>query len=276
MKRLLALAGVTLTFSLLGLSHNAAQAETDIRQLDVEVIVFQRNGDTGHDEERWINDPGMPPTLEAAVELDSEEARELDIRSVSGSRLRDVLDRLDSDDRYEVLTHHRYQLPELERDDAPVLRLYVDRRAQEGRDADSDATEEPQQATFQDEHLGQAGESGESEISREDEEQLDLARPLDGTLTVYRNRFFHAAADLIFNPELDDRRAAEDAAQERRQQLQDLLSGQGDFDSLRSREQLEPFIGYRLNERRRVRRLGELHYLDHPRFGVIVRVGRPE
>jgi len=79
-----------------------------------------------------------------------------------------------------------------------------------------------------------------------------IARPpqgLDGTLTLYLNRFLHLVVDL----ELD-------------------APGNASFDANRAGTMAGP-VSYRIQEDR-ILRTGELRYFDHPKFGVLVKVSR--
>lgn len=75
---------------------------------------------------------------------------------------------------------------------------------------------------------------------------------LDGTVQLYQRRFLHLALDLRWT-QMDDGSAARSGG---------LLPET----ALRS---------FRLTETRRMRR-GQLHYFDHPRFGVLARVVRAD
>ena len=87
--------------------------------------------------------------------------------------------------------------------------------------------------------------------------ETDLAEPisvyqLDGTVRLYSRRFLHLALDLRWT------------------QLAD--GGAATGGSLLPESELRSF---RLLETRRMRR-NQLHYFDHPRFGVLARVTRPD
>lgn len=88
---------------------------------------------------------------------------------------------------------------------------------------------------------------------------------LEGTLHIYRSRFLHVIPDLWFT-----QFAPNDAGQ-------CLVNKQENHNTNPSLENPEttaiesytPLINFNLNQRRRLRS-GELHYLDHPRFGVLI------
>ena len=265
--RMPGLAMIIVAVCLLATSATPAMAD-DARRLSVEFIVFERTGNSGHDEERWPEQPGMP-ALSDAIEVGSAEARESDVRaSNSGKRLSGAAQRIDSERNYRVLRHERWTLPEMSRNDSPLIRVHRDERPE----PDSEASRPERQRVFGDDHLMDRPDS-EAEV---DEAAVKAAQPLDGTLSVYRTRYFHVAADLLFNPVRDDDvMTPEEQTAERSHRLEALLAGQISFDEFQADMERAPFRGYRLMESRRVR-LGELHYLDHPRFGVIIRLDRSE
>lgn len=264
------LAGLVLTMvtaCLLTIGASQAMAD-DSPRLSVEFIVFERTGNIGHEEERWPEQPGMP-ALSDAIETGSSEARDLNIRaSNSGKRLSGAAERIDRERNYRVLRHERWTLPEMSRDDSPLIRVHRDERPE----PDSDASRPERRRVFGDAHLMDRPDSD----TEADAPAVQAAQPLDGTLSIYRTRYFHVAADLLFNPVLDDDSLTpEEQTAERSRRLEALLAGQISFDEFQADMEREPFPGYRLTESRRLR-LGELHYLDHPRFGVIIRLDRSE
>jgi len=247
-----------------------AQADNDRARLSVEIIVFERTNNAGHEEERWPDKPGMPSNFDQAIEADSDKGREAGIRQAGQRRLGSVANRLNDASDYNVVVHRAWTLPERDRLDTPVIRLFKDERlpGEEGTDR------RPGQSVFQDEHLREDSRADAGSESKQ--AQLDLARPLDGILRVYRNRYIHIATDLIFNPDITREAPSSEAqARQRARRIEDLLAGRIQFEDFEEEETKQPFVGYRLSESRRVR-LGQLHYLDHPRYGVIVRVDRPE
>ncbi len=261
------LAMIIVAVCLLAISATPAMAD-DARRLSVEFIVFERTGNSGHDEERWPERPGLP-ALKDAIEVGSTEAREADVRaSNSGKRLSGAARRIDSEGNYRVLRHERWTLPEMSRNDSPLIRVHRDERPEPA----SEASRPERQRVFGDDHLMDRPDSD----TEADEPVFQAAQPLDGTLSVYRTRYFHVAADLLFNPVRDDDSLTpEEQTAERSHRLEALLAGQISFDEFQADMEREPFPGYRLTESRRLR-LGELHYLDHPRFGVIIRLDRSE
>jgi hypothetical protein len=251
-------------------------ADEDHRELRVEIIVFSYHAGDADDSEFWPLNPGLP-ALGRAVSGESGDPREAPAAHRLGSadlRLEGVRKRLDDSGDYRVLLHQGWRVEEQEAVAAPLLRIHLDQRDEQTRTREALRAERRAPTVFADPHLmpAETGISGEDMTAA-----LTPARPLDGTLSVFRNRFFHASVDLLFNPEVDAEDAREDTLQQRQRLIEDILAGRigvEELEDIRERREVESFLGYRLSDRRRVR-LGELHYFDHPRFGVILRVERP-
>ena len=84
---------------------------------------------------------------------------------------------------------------------------------------------------------------------------------LDGVIRVSRSRYLHVEADLIWIDSL--------AVGETPRGLQPYRAGPVRLD------EPQRWQGFPLHQSRRIR-LGELHYLDNPRFGVLLKVERTE
>lgn len=256
--------------SLLAAQNN--DEETSPR-LDVEYVIFAVEEDAVIGDETYPEDPGLP-SLEDAVKAGSDSANDADMRSVAPDRLGNVASTLEESDQYRVLLHEAWHVPARNRDRARLIRAFLDERDPSEATADS-STESS--ARFQDEHLiDTAPAAGEANAAKD--RNVDVARPLDGTLKIYLNRYYHVAADLLFNPEVvREQPDAEQQARERARRIEALLSGQIDIEEFGEQEsaETEPFLGYRLTESRRIG-TGKLHYIDHPRFGIIIRIDEME
>lgn len=91
----------------------------------------------------------------------------------------------------------------------------------------------------------------------------DLPEGLRGEARLYRSRFLHLALEL----ELLSAPRADIPARAMRPQPLTQTGGTAEGEPLAA---LEPDV-YRLSERRKLRS-GELHYYDHPRYGVLAKV----
>lgn len=100
----------------------------------------------------------------------------------------------------------------------------------------------------------------------------ELPRGLDGSVTLYMGRFLHLVMNLELDADwqipLDD--SASTLPDEEIVEYSDNRVGTGLLEG-NPMDAAEPSIRYRIIEDRKVRR-NELHYFDHPKFGVIARV----
>ena len=98
---------------------------------------------------------------------------------------------------------------------------------------------------------------------------------LDGTATLYLGRFLHLVMDLQLAADEPKNNDSSDVATERSPLVVygDNRVG-SDLDNIALSAQNRS-VHYRISEDRKVRRK-ELHYFDHPKFGVIARTIREE
>lgn len=93
---------------------------------------------------------------------------------------------------------------------------------------------------------------------------------LDGSATLYMSRFLHLVLDLQLKADwqLQDDAVESVEPEDRIPEFSDARIGTG---PVFADDVAEPAIHYRIFEDRKVRR-NELHYFDHPKFGVIARI----
>lgn len=100
---------------------------------------------------------------------------------------------------------------------------------------------------------------------------------LDGTLSFRRSRYVHVNADLWFTEfahyeDADEQREIRESTIAEDKELTRLLSSHPDIRQLElRRNQFVPHQTYRLAESRRLKN-EQTNYLDHPAFGVLIRV----
>lgn len=82
---------------------------------------------------------------------------------------------------------------------------------------------------------------------------------VEGTLAVTRGRFLHVDAELWFQPSLADNASSREERAARGVGYQPIPAAMGE-------------LPYELLSEHRRMRSGELHYLDHPTFGVLIQV----
>lgn len=274
----------------------AIAADSDERWYQVELIIFE-NKDVDSGTETWSNDPGKPD-LGNAIELHKEQpmvvqtepsptdpdaVQNTDVTATTPTPLstaaetgtpeapgeqpftllpedqlamNDIVKRLDDDSRdYHPLLHIGWRQPVPERDngqpiliDSRKLLLYT------ARIANDDQTMAPGQAV-NDGSSASAGPDLSAPPNLDNQGPDEIVTTINenfvsGTLTLTRGRYLHMGLDLIY---------------ERQPNSPQLFSffGFGNAEDV-------PEI-YRLMQSRRLRR-GEIHYFDHPKFGVLAMV----
>jgi len=248
---------------------------------DVEVLVFAHTGKPGA--EAWPLEPGLPALAEAlslqpAPEGDGKPQVVSEAGLVDPSRpdmgrvpfrrlppsdyqLKRSWQRLADSEAYRPLLHAAWRQPELPRHAAVPVHLhgglfwYDDGAA--GGIAIEPAVPEAPPWQVEDEEAGGSDEETETEEAAAEPGAGPVGPPapvIDGTLRLVVSRYLHAEVDLLYrdpSPDTDTRTYRRPG----------LLVPEG------AERQLP--AGFRLQTSRRMRS-GEIHYIDHPRFGVLV------
>ena len=274
--------------------------DTDQHELTwytVEIIVFERTSEIGRDAESWPPEPGLPEIADA-VELSveglvpEEPADESEDESPAGTgieavpatdsvstpsspmprpfqlvppgeyRLTDAWDRLDKSSAYQPLLHVAWIQPGFASEEARLVHLRNNNAALgtvttpiDGDDETLPAFEEP---------------GYEPTLSSRIRVARDPSRAaLDGTLRVHRARYLHVKADLLYYRPLDTDASAPIPSGNDADAAPVLDSPDTALiEQLLAEEDATPRL-FRLTESRRMRSR-ELHYLDHPLFGMLV------
>lgn len=214
----------------LALLMTAAAPAAD--QYDVEIIVYvSLEPDTG--EEYW-------PALESGPDLASawyfDHTPALQPLPREDYRLDAIAGALARSAQYRPLLHFAWRQPGWERDAALPVRVNIPFSADLPVYPESHPLRSPGAVT--------SPSGPASETSYRAEMQL-----LEGTLMVYRSRYLHLMADLVYQERL----------------------GPSADNSLNGVDAGIVYQPIRLQQSRRMRS-NELHYLDHPRLGVIARI----
>jgi len=259
-------------------SGSVRAAQEDTRWYDVEVILFVQKSQNYRDSEVWPVDYTLP---------DIANAREL-TRLPEGStppekptafrellpdelQLTEDAERVDKASDLELLTHFGWRQPGLPEDKAVGIRVIIPANESETT-TEKNATPET------------------AEVAMGDAQQAPPR--MEGTLKLILSRYLHIEADLLYREPLESdeitqlEQAAQSSGPDMTQaqdqdaplgtqlpaQQQDLfmLAEQSSVD-----EQKPLYHVYRMQQSRRMRS-GELHYIDHPVFGLAVRVTQYE
>jgi hypothetical protein len=227
----------------------------------IELIVFEQIESTGLPSERWPLDPGRPPVDEAiqlavagelAVTMDEarpqasvQERRAFELLPEDELSLRETWARLRRSRDYRPVLHLGWRQPGFTREEARAVHV-------------RSAPAEPAVRRTTPRRFERADGGLATWIE---------PRKLEGTLRLYRSRYLHIEADLLYyRPDAAPLPLSGPDA-----------SGNGIADqSLTAADVAGPEAGlarppvlFRMTTQRRMRSR-ELHYLDHPLFGVIV------
>lgn len=224
-----------------------ATADDDREQYRVEIIIFKQSGD---DTERWPTRPA-PALHERYAELRGDaETPDADVFRLldNGDRqLSAVARRLGESSHYDVLAHAAWIQPGLDRQEAAAVAFPL-------------GTEMPGMDDGELRAEVNGNDEEEETASRDNGDRAgDVALParppegLSGWVRIARERYLHVHLDLRWvDPDRGDA---------------------GPLDRLHGVfiEDMEPVVVMR--DQRRMRS-GELHYIDHPVLGLVVRVNR--
>lgn len=257
---------------------------------EVEVIVFAHRADASSQGEVWPRDPGVP-TLDTATPVlpptDPRTLRAFEQLRPDALRMGGAWRTLNTSSRYQALVHVGWRQPGL--GPAEHVPVRIDLASGAVLPAEPYAPPVPDDTEFEDEYADQPLESTAepepaaanpwflAEQLRDEYAAQPEPEPLIGTVTLLLQRFLHVGVDLLLTtPEpLPIEEGDQDWLIAREEILADLTFELIGHDEARARlEALNAkprFEAYRLVEQRRVR-TEELHYFDHPKFGVIVQV----
>lgn len=276
----------------------------------VEIIVFERTSEIGRNAEAWPAEPGLPKladALELSIEgmapeeleaVPPDETRDADQTETQDStqaeteasaarpgllprafqlippeelRLTDPWKSLEKSSAYRPLLHVGWIQPGFPAEEARLVHVRNDNaalgtismNADSGAEATDGSAAEETVPTFD----GGAGDA--PTLSS----RIDLARDpsqvaLDGTLRVHRARYLHVEADLLYYRPLDGDGNTPAATDDPSTISAPDSPDTAFIEQLLAEEDVAPRL-FRLTESRRMRSR-ELHYLDHPLFGVLV------
>jgi hypothetical protein len=228
------------------------QEEQPIDWYDIEVIIFSHHDLNALTHEKWKRDPGtpdirsakelLPPLPENLSKAHSEKLKAplayLQLRE-DQYQLNDKFEQLQEAKGYDPLIHIAWRQPGLGPDDAVAVHIHGGvngtAAAKEDDEGEGAATEAPP---------AEAVETPATEELADTGVEGPPAPFIDGTIKLIRKRFLHVEADFLYRaPYIDDPA------------------------NRLTREQWPQ--AFRLTESRRMRSR-ELHYLDHPMFGILI------
>ena len=290
-----ALAAVTM--GLLAAPRAQAQSQNEMTWYAIEIIVFERTSELGRNAEVWPADPGLPKIADA-VELSREglvpeeppgelpngrvsdaapatesmappsalKPRAFQLLPPEEYRLMDAWNRLNKSSAYRPLLHIAWIQPGFASEDARMVHVRNSNAALgtiatpiaapiNGDDGTLPVFDEPDYAPTLSARIQVARDPGRA--------------ALDGTLRVHRARYLHVKADLLYYRPLDsDANAPTPPGSDTAGLPLPDSPDTALIEQLLAEEDTATRL-FRLTESRRMRS-AELHYLDHPLFGMLV------
>jgi hypothetical protein len=243
----------------------------DVRWYDVEVILFAQSNENYRDSENWPIDY-TPPDMENARELLPQDKAKRDpirptaFRLLGPDELQLDADakRIDKASDLQLLTHFGWRQPGLPRQGALAVR--VDQPLFERISAMNEAA---------------ALKEGKPVDLEADEQEMNEKPQLEGTLRLILSRYLHIETDLLLKEPLDEQPVYNDAQRENVLLFSEPAipaagaSGQTTqpdlFAMAEENASQAPYRVYFMHQSRRMRSK-ETHYLDHPVFGMVIRV----
>ncbi len=234
-------------FTLLSLLPSLLLAQQDTRWYQVEIIAFAQNSAAYHKSELWPHD-FTPPNIAKSRELARSRVDTTQASSQlpppfsritsSSLRLHNTAKRMEKAGDLELLLHTGWIQPGLPENKAVAVHLY------EGMDSGLAASAQGTPPRF------------------------------DGTLRLILSRYLHLESDLIWRDPIEAvNTPAETPAAENSNLSDNAIAGTSmAADAPVESAPLETgYQVYRLQQSRRMRSK-EIHYIDHPRFGLVVLV----
>lgn len=262
----------TVVLMLLAAGAQPALAEiAETRWYDVEVILFAQTNQNYRDSETWPIDY-TPPDMENAKELLPQDKAKRDPARPTAFRLLDVdelkldadVNRINKAEDMQLLTHFGWRQPGLPQQGALAIRL-----------------DQPLLDRIQAMNEAAALKAGQP-VELETSEMAAAEKPqIEGTLRLILSRYLHIETDLLLKEPLDGQPMNNDAQQANvvifSEPAMPASGAPGQaakpdlFAMAQENAAPAPYRVYFMHQSRRMRS-GELHYLDHPLFGMLIKV----
>jgi len=269
------LAGLIATANLLAPAAPALAAEDEQRIYDIEVVIFA-NRDVPRGNNVWERQM-LVPDLHDAVGLDGGPASRADFIALGdeGLRLLAEAEMLRRSSRYDLLLHRAWRQPGLPRESRIAVEMHAGQpieawvKVPSAADAalpmaDAEvaagnlpavADQPPEAADAGNQPVLLASDSPPAYNAGQFGGGANYARSstaeLNGSIAIGLGRYLHAHTDLVYTEPAPPQRAPQSAT--------DTLFAQ----------QLPAWQSHRVRDHRRMRSR-ELHYLDHPKLGVLI------
>ncbi len=204
----------------------------------VEMIIFTQQPLPGSQTELW-SDRLIQPDVRNAIDLRYGSRREGFISLATGAKdLMGANARLSASPRYRVIKHLVWRQPGLDKASAKSVRL------QGGTDY-----------SMQFPNRMRLGNAANPDVSMGESLSDASLFELDGTVKIVLGRYLHVYTDLVFRQPLAPSSSSEDGTLDEDETLENSIE----------------LIDFQIKNRRRMRSR-ELHYIDHPRLGILIQI----
>lgn len=269
------------------------------KSYDVDIVVFEHLDSRAAESERWRPEVTVP-IISDATAFDAsgprgERLRELPdgferLTAEEDGELSKAVQRLEDAEAYRVLRRARWRQPALDAEDAVALRFAAgepttvripaaayppppEERAQAGSDRSQGADASSSGASTRTDNLGRAGDRtytldtpfGAGLLSAPQRDARVL--PLDGTVKLVVSRYLHLHTDLFYTTTVEWQEEDADESGDRAP----AATGLGGTTPMSRGPEGQTMLSYGLQQERRMRS-GELHYVDHPVLGLLIKV----
>jgi hypothetical protein len=240
-----------LLIALILLCMSGLSQAQDLRWYDVEVVAFAHARGEYLNTETWPETWPQPETG-AAINFDTRKHSLFAKKRPQGA-LSGVAKRIDKSSRYRMLTYQAWRQAGLPEHKAKAVHIQSD---------DSVKSLVPQ---------------GADEYGNAISELIQVPQ-LEGSITISLGRFLHIHTDLLYTAALEDIQILPELAPEKKQSLEESPAAIQEHVVIETSQRLAPMDseqnrlqGFYLKTQRKTRSK-ETQFIDHPMFGLIVRI----
>ena len=280
-----------------GMSNTYAQSETitekPIPWYQIELIIFEYTNTKNVETEVWQPQPGNPEQDLSLELMDSKTMLEQSIipdpyllLDPEEFQLTQEYNLLRSSRQRNPLLHLAWRQPANSKDESIPIRIHGGKLY--SIQPEYNETPMPDTSLGFGDFLGDILGSENIETQTDEPEDNDpetskeLLEQIEGTIRISRARYLHVWTDLIYRIPSTDIESISYSRNSQNTYIQDTYSqnmdainsyeSNTDFDSINTNQTAynQPFANFRLQDHRRMRSK-ELHYIDHPLFGIIVK-----
>lgn len=244
-----------------------------VRFYDVEMIIFAHKDTHWGETEHWPDGPVVHQAEEMRIQdaldflgIDQSKAirdYKINLLAASEKKLGGARAQLARSSKHRPLLHLLWRQPGLDKAHAPILRIHNSKRLLTDRIQSAPAQANADDPTVVSPSTTPSSPTPSESVRVTPATQPELvfdAEELDGTVQITRGRYLHVNTNLIFRRRLPNQYGIQ-------------LPTPSDGNTETEASSGDRLYRFELKQTRRMRR-DEIHYLDHPLFGMIVTIRR--